>query len=128
MSQSIENEKVWDCEKCTFRNSFNEKICEICEAKRPVFKIKKAENINNNTPLEVYKNDFYQCKKCTLVNNSEDNFCQSCETPKTESIKPDLNNNYQKGSNINTNDYESIKIGLFFEENSIKSFEMFFKL
>lgn len=63
---SVDEDKEWDCSRCTYLNSPENKICEICATTRGV------------DVTQVSKSGSRVCQYCTLQNDESAKVCVAC--------------------------------------------------
>lgn len=68
-SDEEEANKVWQCSKCTFANSFADRVCATCGSSA------------DGGDKTVLKSNSPSCPRCTLVNERGAKTCASCATP-----------------------------------------------
>ncbi|RWS29824.1 uncharacterized protein B4U80_09515 [Leptotrombidium deliense] len=66
-SKSIE--PIWSCSSCTYLNTVQRDICEMCS--------RSKERGSENVPLV---SGGKECPRCTLVNDKNIDYCTACET------------------------------------------------
>jgi len=75
----------WSCESCTYLNSADQKICEICSKSREPksYRASLVDNMETRQQMqhvrdrEVGRNS-NECSKCTLVNTPSAKVCEAC--------------------------------------------------
>jgi len=78
-SRKSDNSGMWECRACTFHNSTNNNICEMCNKTREnSFTTADEDTVDFSKRQETKK--FEQCSRCTLENPANAKVCEACGT------------------------------------------------
>ena len=89
-SKTMEND--WECDKCTFKNSFDSEECQICNAPKATL---ASEIFNGNIKSIVLRlsgtrghgiddrSTVWHCIKCGGINLFKSQRCETCNIPKS---------------------------------------------